>query len=202
MTALSRALAPLACLALVAGCSSPEAPAADQSASGEASDAATLAPTEAPGATASPTASPSPKDITLKLEGLGDLVIGKSVPATSRFAVRGAQTPGSSCITYSSPDYPGVYALAEGGTVRRISVGGTSTVKLVEGVGIGSSEADVLKSFPGFRSEPHKYVAAPAKYLTQPGNDPRLRFEIGENGRVSIMHVGIQPQLTYVEGCA
>jgi hypothetical protein len=137
----------------------------------------------------------------LALEGLGDLVIGQPVPAGSRFAERGAQI-NEACRTVSSPDYPGVYAIVENDQVRRITVGERSDVKMMEGVGVGATQADVLAAFPGFRSTPHKYVSAPGKYLTQPGNDPRLRFEIGETGRVTLIHAGLMPQLGYVEGCA
>lgn len=137
----------------------------------------------------------------LALEGLGGLVIGQPVPAGSSFAERGAQI-NEACRTISSPDYPGVYAITEDDQVRRITVGERSDVKLIEGIGVGATAADVLVAFPGFRSTPHKYVSAPGRYLTQPGNDPRLRFEIGETGRVTLIHVGRMPQLGYVEGCA
>lgn len=137
----------------------------------------------------------------LTLEGLGELVIGQPVPGDSSFAERGAQI-NETCRTVSSPDYPGVYALVEDGEVRRITVGERSDVRLAEGIGIGATAADVLAVFPGFRSTPHKYVAAPGRYLTQPGKDPRLRFELGTNGRVSLIHAGLMPQLAYVEGCA
>ena len=134
-------------------------------------------------------------------KGLGDLVIGEPVPQGSGFAERGAQIS-DGCHTISSRAYPGVYAITERGEVRRITVVERSGVKLVEGIGVGSSEAELLEAFPGFRSTPHKYVEAPAAYLTQPGNDPRLRFEIGADGRVTEIHVGLMPQLGYVEGCA
>lgn len=149
-----------------------------------------------------PKATPSPGR-TLALEGLGDVVIGQSAPSGSSFAERGAQA-NEDCRTISSPSFPGVYAITKGkgGPVRRITVGERSDVKLVEGVGIGATAQEVLAAFPGFRSTPHKYVEAPGKYLTQPGNDPRLRFEIGTNGRVSAIHVGIMPELGYVEGCS
>lgn len=138
----------------------------------------------------------------LSLEGLGDLVIGKPVPRGSSFAERGAQIS-ETCRTVSSPEYPGVYAITETGVVRRITVGERSDVKLTEGIGVGATQQQVLAAFPGFRATPHKYAAPPGKYLTQPGNDPRLRFEIGEDdGRVSLVHVGLMPQLGYVEGCA
>ncbi len=76
---------------------------------------------------------------------------------------------------------------------------------LVEGIGVGSSERDVRKWFAGFRAEPHQYESAPAKYLTAPNaasGDPALRFEIGADRKVSLIHVGTMPVLGYVEGCA
>lgn len=138
------------------------------------------------------------------LEDLGDLRIGQPVPKGSRWAERGAQTS-AACRTVSSPDYPGVYAIVADGKVGRITVGQRSDVKLVEGIGVGASEQDVRKWFGGFRAEPHKYVEAPAKYLTAPNaasGDPAVRFEIGKDGKVSLIHVGTMPVLGYVEGCA
>lgn len=177
--------------------------AAEESAAATTDDSAmTQAPAASPAVTGA--RPPATGRKTLSLEGLGDLVVGRPVPAGSGFAARGAQVPDSNCKTVSSPDYPGVYAIieGEGGPVRRITVGQGSDLKLVEGIGVGATEREVLAAFPGFRSSPHKYVAAPGKYLTQPGNDPRLRFEIGQDGRVNLIHVGLMPQLGYVEGCA
>ena len=156
--------------------------------------------------TAPPSASPgaSPAAAVLTLEGLGALGLGKAVPAGSRWAERGAQAS-DTCRTISSPDYPGVYAIVEGGKVRRVTVGQRSNVKLVEGIGVGATETQIRADFVGFRSTSHKYQATPAKYLTAPGasaTNPALRFEIGEDGKVSLIHVGLMPQLEYVEGCA
>lgn len=187
-----RHIAIAASLALVAACSSPE-----ESADTPAPDAA-----EAPADIADPAPAAAASDNTLTLEGLGDLRVGDAVPEGSSFAERGAQIPGSACHTVSSPDYPGVYAITVDGEVRRITVSGDSDVALTEGIGAGASEEDVREAFPGFREEPHKYVEAPAKYLTQPGDDPRLRFEIDGDGTVSLIHVGLMPELGYVEGCA
>ena len=53
--------------------------------------------------------------------------------------------------------------------------------------------------------QPHEYSEAPAKYLTAPNaesGDPALRFEIGADRKVSLIHVGTKPVLFYVEGCA
>jgi hypothetical protein len=149
-------------------------------------------------------AAATPSARTLTLEGLGALRIGAAVPRGSGWAERGAQVPGG-CTTVSSPEFPGAYAIVEGGKVRRITAGERSDVKLVEGIGTGATEAAVRAAFPGFREEPHKYVEAPAKYLTAPNaasGDPALRFEIGADRKVSLIHVGTMPVLSYVEGCA
>ncbi|SEJ81258.1 hypothetical protein SAMN05518849_11475 [Sphingobium sp. AP50] len=84
-------------------------------------------------------------------------------------------------------------------------MGQNSDVKLVEGVGIGSTEDEVQKWFAGFRSEPHKYEDSPAKYLTAPNaasGDPAVRFEIGKDRKVKLIHVGMMPELGYAEGCS
>ncbi|MGE3745906.1 MAG: hypothetical protein AB7G25_09425 [Sphingomonadaceae bacterium] len=146
---------------------------------------------------------PVPANV-LTLEGLGNLKIGAPVPPDSGWAERGAQIS-ETCRTVTSPDHPGVYAIIEDGVVRRISVGQRSDVKLIEGIGVGASEQQVRDAFPGFRDEPHKYVDSPAKYLTAPNaesGDPALRFEIGEDSKISLIHVGTVPVLRYVEGCA
>ncbi|UZK64802.1 hypothetical protein [Sphingomonas sp. M1-B02] len=155
---------------------------------------------DAPGPV-SPAATPAKL---LALEGLGNLRIGQPVPENGPWRERGAQTS-DACRTVSSPEYPGVYAIVSEGKVQRITVGKRSDVKLAEGVGAGASEKDVKKWFAGFREEPHKYEDAPAKYLTAPNaaaGGPALRFEIGRDGEVSLIHVGTMPVLAYVEGCA
>lgn len=190
-------------IAALAACSPPQAasnttaaPAARATVAAAAPKPTAAVPVARPSATA---AAP-----TLTLAGLGALKIGQPVPATGGWAERGAQT-GAACRTISSPAYPGVYAIVAGGVVRRITVGQRSDVQLADGFGVGASEAAVNEAFPGFLVEPHKYQEAPAKYLTAPaeGRDsPDLRLEIDRTGRLGLFHVGLAPELSYVEGCA
>jgi hypothetical protein len=140
---------------------------------------------------------------TLTLEGLGPLKLGQAVDPASGFSARGAQAS-DACIVMSSPSYPDVYAIVEGGTVQRISVSQGSTVTLIEGVGPGATRATVDGAFPGFVEEAHKYVPG-GKYLTAPGaerGDPAVRFELDEGGKVTTVHVGMMPVLGYVEACS
>ena len=193
MKSLLFSVAPLLMLAACSGGedSAPESDAVQ-------SDNASLPSEPAPSATAM-SASPI-----LTLEGLGELKIGQPVPDASQWAARGVQA-GDGCTVYSSPDFPGVYAIVTEGLVRRITLGRDSTVKLAEGIGAGATEAEVRGFFAGFREEPHKYVEAPAKYLTAPNaesGDSALRFEIDADGVVSDVHIGTMPELGFVEGCA
>lgn len=203
---MKQILSAAALLALAACSSEPAAePQAEPATANESAALPPATPTPAPAAAVpAPTeAAPAPANV-LTLEGLGPLKVGEPVPAGSGWAERLAQIS-DVCRTVSSPDVAGVYAIVEEGKVRRISAGKGSSVKLVEGIGVGASEAEVRAAFPGFRESPHKYVDAPAKYLTAPnapGGDPALRFEIGQDGKVSLVHVGTMPVLGYVEGCA
>lgn len=184
--------------AVCAACSQGPAAPSQETATAEASPA----PGVTPPATATPPDTPSPD--TFALEGFGGLRIGEPIPAGSSWAERGAQAS-DVCRTVSSPEYPGVYVIVEDGRVRRISAGQRSTVKLAEGIGVGASEAEVREAFPGFREEPHAYVAAPGKYLTAPNaesGDPALRFEIDAERKVSEIHIGTMPVLGYVEACS
>ena len=194
------ALAAVSLIAFLAACG-PAPDKASEAAPTATATAAAPAPATAPAPASAPAAAPSK---VIGLEGLGDLKIGQPVPVGGAWAERGAQT-GDSCRTITSPDYPGVYAIVTDGKVQRITVGQRSDVKLVEGVGVGSPEKDVKSWFGGFREEPHKYQDAPAKYLTAPNaasGDPAVRFEIGADGKVSLIHVGLMPVLGYVEGCS
>lgn len=154
-------------------------------------------------ATGSPLPEGTVSDHVLTLGGLGTLKIGQPVPKGGTWAERGAQAS-DTCRLVSSPKYPGVYAIAEQGKVRRISVSERSDVRTIEGIGFGSTRAQVDNAFPGFREEPHKYVDG-GKYLTAPGvtkDNPGVRFELDQTGKVTAVHVGTMPVLSYVEGCS
>ncbi len=187
----------------LAGCS-PEPASEPGAAQSTQNEGAPPAPAPSAAASRRVPADASVAPSVLTLEGLGILRIGEPLPAGSTWKEGGAQLPGP-CRTVCSPDFTGIYAIIEEGKVRRVTVAGRSMVKLIEGIGIGTSEAAVRSAFPGFREEPHKYVESPAKYLTAPNagcGDPALRFEIGRDGKVSLIHVGTMPVLGYVEGCA
>lgn len=187
-------LSALPLVLMLGACSSPDpAPRADS---------AVLATTPSAG-TASAQATNTATSNTLRLDGLGDLRIGQPVPAGSTWAERGAQAS-DVCRTVSSPQYPGAYAIVIDNTVQRITLGQRSSLTF-DGLGIGATEQAVSARFPALTPDLHKYESPPAKYLTSPDaslSSAGVRFEIGADGKVKLIHVGLMPVLAYVEGCA
>jgi len=108
----------------------------------------------------------------------------------------------------------GLLVMVENGLLSRISLINPSTLKTDRGFGIGDN-AVAIKAAYGANAEasPHKYREAPAEYITAwsgsapPANAPMpdsargIVYEIGEDGRVAMIHAG-GPSIGYVEGCS
>ena len=95
--------------------------------------------------------------------------------------------------------------MIEDGRVSRITVAsGGKAVRTGEGLRLGATEAAVRAAYRDkLEVEPHKYVNAPAKYLTAwavPG-ERGVRYETDSEGLVSEIHAG-GPSIRYVEGCS
>lgn len=69
---------------------------------------------------------------------------------------------------------------------------------------VGASAADVLAKFAGrVEEQPHKYVEGARNLIVSPedGSAARLVFEVDPQGVVTAWHIGVPPQVHYVEGC-
>ena len=139
-------------------------------------------------------------------DGLGTIGIGKppGVAGAGVLKEEDAQLS-DSCRILKSANHPRIYVISDGTRIARITIMSGSPVKTQAGIMTGASEAAVRKAYPELRQEPHDYVDAPAKnlYWEPKGTGaPALRFEIGGDGKVDMIHAGIQPALSYSEGCA
>jgi hypothetical protein len=113
------------------------------------------------------------------LTSLGGLQIGQTYSeaqaATGLSVVIDDQVAGPSCVygtLVGSPE--GVSFLGSDGLVARINVYPPSDIKTRSGIGIGSTESDVLRAYPGqIASEEHVYVQG-GKYLEFIAQDPSL----------------------------
>ena len=103
----------------------------------------------------------------------------------------------------------GMLLMVERDTLTRITISRDADVRTDRGFGIGDSASTILAAYgSAATSSPHKYVDAPAAYITvwtvEPGGSAPARgivYEIGADGRVMHVHAG-GPSITYVEGCA
>ncbi|HEV2544771.1 MAG TPA: hypothetical protein VGU70_18615 [Methylobacterium sp.] len=172
---------------------------------------------------APPAPAPQPQPATpppLTPEGWGPLRIGMSLaevtaalgPDADPEAVGGPDP--ESCDQFRPARAPnGMLVMIEDGRLTSISLIDDATILTDRGLGIGATAAEVRAVYGRVaQTEPHKYSASPAEYITVWAGGPRkayaedpaargIRYEVEENGRVSQIHAG-GPSIQYVEGCA
>jgi hypothetical protein len=119
----------------------------------------------------------------------------------------GAPGPGQ-CDEFRPQRAPeGMIVMVEEDRLSRISLVSGSDVKTEHSLGVGDS-ASVVKAAYGATAlvTPHKYLPAPAGYITIWRTEPSgsnaggLVYETGADARVTHIHAG-GPSIGYVEGC-
>ena len=161
-------------------------------------------------------------DNVLTSEGLGALRIGMTLAEVTAAAgadsepnaVGGADP--ASCDQFRPERSPvGTLVMIENGILTRISLINGSTIKTNRGFGVGDSAEAVRTAYgAGATSTPHKYVAAPAGYITvwtkggstdgsyvQDAAARGIVYETNAEGRVQMVHAG-GPSIQLVEGCS
>ncbi len=174
-------------------------------------------PAPPPAAAHAPIASPAPQpppattvaaNTPARYDGYGDMRFGMGEAAFGQAwggELKGAPGQDSSCF-YKTPKWVKQSAefafMFEGGRFVRYDVG-TAKDTAPGGGKVGMSETRI-RTLYGARVEaqPHKYVDG-AKYLRigAPQGDGVLVFETDAEGTVTRWHVGVPPQVDYVEGC-
>lgn len=143
--------------------------------------------------------------------GLGNLRIGmnraKAIDAMG--GVEAGTVPADegfgSCYFLKPVDTPGVDVMFMNGKVARIDVGpGAKNVITDKNLTLGAAETDVRAAYgPALEVEPHKYLGAPAEYLTwwDRRADQGIRYVTGLDGKVTGIIVG-GDAIQLVEGCS
>lgn len=106
-------------------------------------------------------------------------------------------------VVSPEPNPQRLYVMLEDGRVARVSVYGDSAIRTREGLGVGSTAAQVRAIYgEDLQEAPHEYVAG-GRDLTwwASQGSAGLRFETDASGRVTSMHGG-GPAIAYSEGCA
>jgi hypothetical protein len=153
-------------------------------------------------------------EIPLTAEGWGPLRVGMTLEEVVAAAGEDANPEAvggpdpSQCDEFRPSEAPeGMLVMLESNRLSRISVFGDSEVQTDEGFGVGDEAAEIKAAYgPRAEAMPHKYVTAPAEYITvwtsPPASaEPRgIVYEVGEDGLVTHVHAG-GPSIQYVEGC-
>jgi hypothetical protein len=139
--------------------------------------------------------------------GVGDLKIGmRERDAVRRFHLKVARDDGVSsfeCRENAWPAHPDVWVMAERGKVTRITIEGASRLRTDRGLGIGSTEAEVRRSYGAkLKIETRPYEAEPAHQLTfwTAGGSRGVRYDTNAEGVVEAIFVGGR-SIVYIEGC-
>lgn len=164
--------------------------------------------------TAAVTSAPAPKaPETVTPEGFEGIHIGMTLANASTVVGHDIQPDGNdedsgACLTFhtSATDDPTGQAsfMAENGKVTRVSFDETMiNVHTPEGVGVGSTDAEVRAAYPHLNEQPAKYDDPPAHDLIvwTHAHSAGYRFEIGADGKVNALHAG-GASILYVEGCS
>ncbi len=207
-------LAPIVLLALaLAACerrepeSSPPA-AAPPAESVSASSSVAVASVET---SSSSTSSAARGALVLSPDGIGPLKIGMTFAEAEAalgapFVVKDDYGNGLMACNYgSSTALPGVSVMVDGGKVVRFDTRDGAAIRSDRGIAEGDPATAVTTAYPaGLAKEAHKYSEAPAHYLEWFNADGGrgIRYEVGQDGKVSNMYAGAMPNVGYVEGCS
>lgn len=116
----------------------------------------------------------------------------------------------ASCDMFRPERAPeGLLVMVENGVLTSVWISRNTAVGTDRGLSIGDTAAEVKRVYGSAAVvEPHKYVEAPAEYITVWSTpDHRspaargIKYEIGRDGRVQSI-AGGGPSIQYVEGCA
>jgi len=136
-------------------------------------------------------------------DGVGRARIGTPVSQLSEIASVPTSPAGTSCRIVTLDWLPaGMHVMLAHDTVARIDADSTSSVRTVDGAGIGDSEARIHQLYPQIETQPHKYVANGHYLSVASPNDSTRRIVFETDGNtVKRYRVGRRPEVDFVEGC-
>ena len=144
---------------------------------------------------------------TLRMNGIGDVMIGGTLAEASTALgeemMHHEPSEGSTCSYAFSPKMPGVAFMLDGETIVRIDTM-EGDIETPEGIGIGDTEEAVRAAYgEGLIVTPHKYTDGHYLTVDGTGDDAMLRYVFETDGQVvTAYRAGRLPQVEWIEGCS
>ena len=143
----------------------------------------------------------------LGIDGIGPVRVGMTTAqaaAAASIPMRLQSAVGSCGKATFVGGPPGLSFMTNLDGIRRVDVTEPS-IKTAEGIGIGSTEAEVTRAYGNrVTTQPHEYTNG--HYLVVTSEKPDLanyRFVFETDGtRVTLFRSGVEPDVEFVEGCA
>lgn len=161
-----------------------------------------------PNATTDTASSPGPTaqaTTLMTFDGVGRARIGTTATQLQEIGAlpNAGKTGDASCRMVALDWLPaGVHVMLVNDTVVRIDADSTSTLKTIDGAGIGDTEARIHQLYARVETLPHKYVPDGHYLSVASPNDStrRIVFETDGNA-VKTYRVGRRPEVDFVERC-
>jgi hypothetical protein len=136
-------------------------------------------------------------------DGVGRARIGASAAQLREAGALPAAGPDAACRIVAVDWLPsGTRVMLINDTVARVDVDSLSSVRTVDGAGVGDSETRIRQLYATVQSSPHKYVDKGHYLSVASPNDSTRRIVFETDGStVRRYRVGRQPEVDFVEGC-
>ena len=138
----------------------------------------------------------------LSAQGYGPVLFGAKLDATEQLLGEqgkplGANDPACSSVRFDK--LTGVRFMVENGVITRADADAGTPNEL--GLAVGETLEQARKKHPEIVIGPHKYVPE-GHYLTARGPDAKSAIVMEEDGkRITKIRAGLEPAVSYVEGC-
>jgi hypothetical protein len=136
-------------------------------------------------------------------DGVGRARIGTPVSQLREIGSVPRSSGSSACRVVQLDWLPaGLHVMLSNDSVTRIDADSTSSVRTVDGAGVGDTEARIHQLYPTVETQPHKYVASGHYLSVASPNDSTRRIVFETDGNtVKSYRIGRRPEVDFVEGC-
>lgn len=142
------------------------------------------------------------KDLLLSTHAVGPVIFGtplSEVEISLGQAMRLDETDNPECSFVAFKALPKVSFMVEKGVITRADV--SEEIANTSGIRVGNTEDQVKQQHPDVKVEPHEYVKG-GHVLTVQGKGKTALVMESDGTRITRIRAGLEPSVSYSEGCS